>query len=50
LLRHQRVHTGELRYCCDVCNKTFRNRSRIKIHLRVHTVICATKDSAREIT
>jgi uncharacterized Zn-finger protein len=34
---HQRVHTGELPYPCDVCNKSFSKQSNLKVHQRIHT-------------
>lgn len=34
---HERLHTGEKPFKCDVCNETFRMTRQLKIHLRSHT-------------
>ncbi|CAH1732133.1 unnamed protein product [Aphis gossypii] len=37
MIRHQRNHSGEKPYQCDVCVKLFSQKSNLKEHLRTHT-------------
>jgi predicted nucleic acid binding AN1-type Zn finger protein len=37
LIQHQRVHTGEKQFKCDICNKYFSRSSYLICHQRVHT-------------
>jgi len=30
------VRTGECSHCCAVCNKTFSDRGKLKVHQRMH--------------
>ena len=37
LVAHQRTHTREKPYKCDICNKKFDKSSNLVIHRRAHT-------------
>lgn len=32
-----RQHTGELPASCEICNKSFKHKSELRMHMRVHT-------------
>merc|ERR1712088_694319 len=37
LKRHQKLHSGEARFVCDVCKKSFESGSKLEDHYRRHT-------------
>jgi len=34
---HMRAHTGQMPHKCNVCDKTFAIKERLKLHMRMHT-------------
>ncbi len=37
LINHTRIHTGERPFECQLCDKTFKQKSNLKKHMRIHT-------------
>lgn len=37
LMRHEKKHTGEKPYACDLCGRAFAEEKRLAVHKRIHT-------------
>ncbi|KAM9344207.1 uncharacterized protein KZ484_016573 isoform 1-T2 [Pholidichthys leucotaenia] len=36
-MKHERIHTDEKRFSCEICGQSFNNGGNLKIHMRIHT-------------
>lgn len=36
LERHKILHTGEMRFCCSYCGKTFTQNDNLQLHVRTY--------------
>lgn len=40
-----RIHTGMSLYECDICKKSYRGKSGIRIHMQRHNTMTASEDA-----
>lgn len=50
LKHHRMVHTGERPHICSICERPFRQRSTLKVHMRTHRARHELDSSADEAT
>lgn len=50
LKQHRLTHTGERPHTCKICQKSFRQQSTLKVHMRTHAKDSKTQPSQAPMT